>query len=60
MTIVFCSFDSLELEGKLQETSRRRIDDEQQLHKERERMEGRMKELMTAKEAAEKEALVAR
>ena len=51
---------SLELESRLQETSRRKTDEEQQLQRERERMEVRMRELADTKEAAEKEALVAR
>ena len=61
MTLILCvCVISLELESRLQDVSRQRIDEEQRLRNERDRMEGRMKELADAKEAAEKEALVAR
>ena len=53
-----CSHSRLELETKLQENERRRIDEETHRHAEREKYDERVRQAHEAKETAEKEALV--
>ena len=48
----------MELETKVQENDRRRLEDESQRHAEREKAEDRLRAAHDAKETAEKEALV--
>ena len=50
----------LELESKLQELERRRIDEEARIHTEREKMEDRLNAAKESKDTAEKEAIVLR
>ena len=48
----------MNLETKLQEMERRKIDEEGQRHAERDKWDERIRQLQDVKEAAEKEALV--
>ena len=48
----------MELETKVQEMERRKIDEEAHKHAEREKWEDRLRQAHDAKETAEKEALV--
>ena len=48
----------MELETKVQEYERRRVEEETQRHAERDKAEDRLRAAHDAKEAAEKEALV--
>ena len=48
----------VELEAKLQELERRRIEDESRLHADREKMAERVQVAQEAREIAEKEAIV--
>ena len=47
----------MELEARLQELERRRIDDDSRLHAEREKMAERVQQAQEAREVAEKEAI---
>ena len=54
-----CAFAArLDVETKLQELERRRIDEESKLQAERERMDERLNTARDAKDTAEKEAIV--
>ena len=59
-SVVLCVLERMELESKLQEWERRKIDEEARVHAEREKAEDRLNAAKEAKESAEKEVLVLR
>ena len=58
LNMTCCDGHRAELETRVQELERRRIDDESRLQSEREKLDDRLAQARDAKDSAEKEALV--